>query len=184
MNHLSTTEILQVVDGTIANGVRTKLMVHLEMCSQCRAEVEFHRNLARAAKAAPLARPSKGFTAAVLGIIAPSKKKSLSSKIIDNLGRILAMALVLSVVWYVLNAPASVSTARQPSLFSNVVTSYVHFYAHAQEFIAKERSLIVSQSMKEQDSNTTQVVVLTFISLFLLVAIDRFVVRRVIKMRT
>ena len=99
MNHLSTTEILQIVDGTIANGARTKLMLHLDSCPKCRAEVEFHRNLVRAAKSAPLERTSRGFTAGVLEIISPSARKSLSSMFVDNLGRILAMGLVLTVVW-------------------------------------------------------------------------------------
>ena len=184
MNHLTTTEILQVVDGTVANGVRTKVMVHLEMCSQCRGEVQFHRNLVRAAKAAPLVRPSKGLTAAVLDIVAPGTKKSLSSKIVDSLGGILAMALVLSVVWYVLETPASTSTSQQPSLFSSVVSTYVQYYAHAQELIAKQKALIIGESVKDRESSSTHAMVLTFISILLLVAIDRFIVRRMIKIRT
>ncbi|MCX6134022.1 MAG: zf-HC2 domain-containing protein [Ignavibacteriales bacterium] len=39
MNHLTTSEIFQIVDETLANGARTRIVAHLEVCPRCRQEV-------------------------------------------------------------------------------------------------------------------------------------------------
>ena len=183
MNHLTTREIFQIVDGTIANGERTKLVAHLEACQRCRQEVMFHKSLGQAAKEVPLAKPSKEFTAHIVGIITPETKKSWMSKTIDNLGNIIAMGLVLSAVWYAVNmAPASKSPS-EPSGISKALAVYMEYYAKAREAASKEIVRFAGEPKKEQASKTADVATLTLISLLILVAIDRFVVRRVIKIR-
>ena len=183
MNHLTTKEIFEIVDGTIANGERTKLMVHLETCQRCRHEVQFHRSLGQAAKDAPLARPSNGFTARIVSRIAPEAKKSLISKIVDNLGNILAMGLVLSVVWFaVMSTPISKSPT-EPSGISKALAVYVEYYAKARDVASKQFVRVMGKPDKSQTSTTPDVATLTLISLLILVVIDRFVVRRVIRIR-
>jgi hypothetical protein len=181
MNHLTTKEILQIVDGMIANGERTKLMMHLDACQRCRQEMQFQRSLGRAAKNAPLARPSNGFTARIVTRIAPESRKSLMSKVVDNLGNILAMGLVLSVVWYaIMSAPPSKSST-EPSGISKALAVYVEYYAKARDVASKQLVRVVGEPDKNQTSQTTDVATLTLISLLILIAIDRFVVRRVIR---
>ena len=183
MSHLTTREIFQIVDGTIANGEKTKLFVHLEACQRCRQEIQLHRGLGQAAREVPLSRPSKGFTSRVVGKIAPESEKSWVSRVVDNLGNILAMGLVLSVVWYaVYTAPASKSPT-EPSGISKALTVYMEYYAKARDVASKEIVNVVGEPKKEQASKTAGVTKLTLISLLILVAIDRFVVRRVIKVR-
>ena len=183
MSHLTTREIFQIVDGTIANGEKTKLIIHLEACKRCRQEVQFHRSLGQAAKEVPLAEPSKGFTARIVGKIAPETRKSWMSKIVDNLGNIIAMGLVLSIVWYAVNmAPASKSPI-EPSALSKGLGVYVEYYAKARNAASKEIEKVVGEPKKEQTSKTADVTTLTLISLLILVVIDRFVVRRVIRIR-
>ncbi|MCX6142743.1 MAG: zf-HC2 domain-containing protein [Ignavibacteriales bacterium] len=183
MNHLTTKEIFQIVDGTIANGERTKLMVHLEACHRCRQEVQFHRSLGQAAKDAPLAKPLNGFTARIVTRIVPEAKKSLMSKIVDNLGNILAMGLVLSVVWFaVMSAPPS-RGPTEPSGISKALAVYVEYYAKARDVASKQFVRVVGEPDKDQTSKSADITTLTLISLLILVAIDRFVVRRVIRIR-
>ena len=183
MNHLTTKEIFEIVDGTIANGERTKLMVHLETCQRCSHEVQFHRSLGQAAKVAPLARPSNGFTTRIVSRIAPEAKKSLISKIVDNLGNILAMGLVLSVVWFaVMSTPISKSPT-EPSGISKALAVYVEYYAKARDVASKQFVRVMGKPDKSQTSTTPDVATLTLISLLILVVIDRFVVRRVIRIR-
>ena len=183
MSHLTISEILQITDGTIANGQRTKLVSHLEACSRCRQEVEFQRNLERAARHAPLARPSRDFTSRVISRVDPRAKKSWVAKIVDNLGNILAMGLVLTVVWYVVNTPVASSGTRQPSVFGQAAKTYVEYYSQVRDFVAKERVRLVGQPAKERASKPDNVLMLTVLSLVILVAVDRFVVRRVLKTR-
>ena len=183
MNHLTTREIFQIVDGTIATGEKTKLTIHLESCKRCRQEVQFHRSLSQAAREAPLARPSKGFTARIVGKITPETKKSWMSKTIDNLGNIIAMGLVLSIVGYAVNmAPASKSPL-EPSAISKALGVYGEYYAKVRDAASKEIVRVVGEPKKEQTSKAADVTMLTLISLLILVAIDRFVVRRVIRIR-
>ena len=183
MSHLTISEILQITDGTIANGQRTKLVSHLEACSRCRQEVEFQRNLERAARHAPLARPSRDFTSRVISRVDPSAKKSWVSKIVDILGNILAMGLVLTVVWYVVNTSGESGGTRQPSVFGQAAKTYVDYYSQVREFVAKERVRVMGQPAKERASKPDNVLMLTVLSLVILVAVDRFVVRRVLKTR-
>jgi hypothetical protein len=183
MNHLTTKETLQIVDGTIANGERTKLMLHLEACQRCRQEVQFHRSLGQAAKDVPLAIPSNGFTARIVSRIAPEAKKSLMSRIVDNLGNILAMGLVLSVVWYAVMSVPTSKGSTEPSGISKAFAVYVEYYAKARDLTSKELVRIVGEAKKDQTSKTADVTTLTLISLLILVGIDRFVVRRVIRIR-
>jgi hypothetical protein len=183
MNHLTTREIFEIVDGTIANGEKTRLIVHLEACPQCRQEVQFHRSIGQAAREGPLAQPSKGFKARIVGKVAPEARKSLVSKIVDNLANIMAMGLVLSVVWYAVNmAPASRNTT-EPSGIAKALAVYTEYYAMARDATSNEIIGVVGQRKKEPTSHTADVVTLTLISLLILVAIDRFVVRRVTKIR-
>jgi hypothetical protein len=183
MNHLTTKEILQVVDGTIANGEQTNLMVHLGACQRCRQEVQFHRSLGQAAKDVPLAKPSNGFTARIVTRIVPVAKKSWMSKIVDNLGNILAMGLVLSVVWYaVTSAPASRGPA-EPSGISKALAVYMEYYAKARDLASKQFVSVAGEPDRNQTSKTADVATLTLISLLILVAADRFVIRRVMRIR-
>jgi hypothetical protein len=183
MNHLTTREVLQFVDGTIANGEKTELIVHLETCARCRQQVQLHRSLGQAVKEVPLVQPPAGFTARVMGTIAPTPKKSWVSKIIDNLGNILAMGLVLSIVWYAVNTVPASNTQMEPFGISKALTLYLEYYAKARDLASREMVKVVGEPKKEQTSKSADVAQLTLISLLILVAIDRLVLRRVIRIR-
>jgi anti-sigma factor RsiW len=183
MSHLTTSEILQITDGTIANGQRTTLVSHLDACPRCRQEVEFQRNLERVARNAPLETPSRDFTSRVIRQVAPHAKKSLVSKIVDSLGNIIAMGLVLTVIWYVVNTSGASGESRQPSMLGQVIKSYADYYSQARDFVAKEQVRLMGPPARERGSNSDNVLMLTALSLVLLVAVDGFVVRRVLKMR-
>jgi hypothetical protein len=183
MNHLTSSEVLQIVDETLANGVRTKIIAHLEICPRCRQEVEFQRKLLRAAKGAPLVRPSSELRAKVLNAVIPRDKKSLLSKIVNNLGNIVAMGMVLSVVWYAGSRTSPSGESRQPSVFSEAVKTYVDYYARARDFVAKKQIQISGEPAKNAPKGSDNVVLLTVISIVVLVAADRYVVRRLLRVR-
>ena len=184
MSHLTTREVLEIVDGTIANGERTKLLLHLEQCSRCRSEVDFQKSLERTAKDLPLTKPQRPFTGQVLGRVLPRTGKSWVSRIVNNLGSILAMGLVLSIVWYAINNSPASDSGRQPSVLSEAFKVYADYYSKAQTYLAKESSQLTSQPANSRAPKTDNVIILTAVSLLILIAIDRFVVQRVMKTRT
>ncbi|HTY37776.1 MAG TPA: zf-HC2 domain-containing protein, partial [Bacteroidota bacterium] len=100
MNHLSAYEVLQIVDEALANGERSKIVAHLESCHRCRREVELQRMLRGTAGRLPLVKSSEELRDKILSIVAPPPKKKLLQVFLNNLGNVLAMALVLAVVWF------------------------------------------------------------------------------------
>ena len=183
MSHLTTSEVFQVVDETLSNGVRTKIVAHLEICPHCRQEVEFQRKLLRAAKGAPLVRPSANLRAKVLGAVTPQSKKNLLSKIVNNLGSILAMGIVLTVVWYAGSATSTSEGSKQPSILSEAVKTYVDYYARAKDFVAKKQVQLVGEPVKNPKPGNENVIYFTIASIIILVAVDRFVVRKLLRIR-
>ncbi len=183
MSHLTTNEIFQVVDETLANGVRTKIVAHLETCSRCRQEVEFQRKLLRAAMSSPLVRPSADFRTRVLNAVTPRSKNSLLSKIVNNLGSILAMGIVLTVVWFAGSNTSASGGNRQPSILSEAVKTYVDYYARARDFVAKKQVQLVGEAPKNPRQGRDNVIYLTIVSIVILVAADRFVFRKLTRIR-
>lgn len=184
MNHLTTIEIFQVVDDTIANGVRTKIFAHLELCLRCRQEVELQRRLLRVAKSAPLTRPSAELRTRVLDIVAPRPRKTWITRIVNNLGNVIAMAMVLTVVWYAATAPAASGGTAKPSVFSEAVKSYLEYYSRARSFVAREQVRVMGEPTKTQPTKNDNIALMTIVSVLILVGVDRYVMRRFIRART
>lgn len=184
MNHLTANEVLQVVDGSMLNGEKNRILVHLESCSRCRREVEVSRNLERAARSAPLLKPSREFTGRVMGRIAPQSKRSIATWFINNLANILAMALVLTVVWYAvtLKKPSDANTG--PTVVSKALAVYSEYYARVREFFPADRVKAIQKPVTDQSAETNKIILFTVISILILVAVDRLVVRRVIRLRS
>jgi hypothetical protein len=183
MNHLTTIEVLQIVDETTANGVRTKILAHLEVCPRCRQEVELQRRLLRVAKSTPLVRPSAQLKTRVLDAIDPRARPTFVTRIVNNLGSILAMGMVLTVVWYVASNPAATGGTRQPSMFSDAVKAYVEYYTRARDIVVHEKVRLIGEPAKNHPAKNDDIVLMTVFSVLILVAVDRLVVRRFIKIR-
>lgn len=184
MNHLSTIEIFQIVDDTIANGVRTNIFAHLELCPRCRQEVEMQRRLLRVARSAPTVKPSAELTSRVLDIVAPRSKKTWSTRVVNNLSNFIALGIVLSVVWYAVISPAPISGSAQPSVFSDAVKTYIDYYSRARDFVSREQVRLVGEPAKTQPTKSEHVMLMTVASLLILILVDRFVVRRFTRIRS
>jgi hypothetical protein len=183
MSHLTTNEVFQIVDETLANGVRTKIVAHLEICARCRQEVEFQRRVLRVAKGAPLVRPSADFRERVLKSVTPQSQSGWLSKIVNNLGSILAMGIVLTIVWFAGSNTSPGSGSTQPSIFSGAVKTYIDYYARARDFVATKQAQLLGEPAKNPTPRNDNVIYLTIVSILILVAADRFVVRRLLKIR-
>ena len=178
MNHLTTIEVFQFVDGSLAAEDRERIVTHVDLCSHCRQEIEFERVLVRNARSAPLVRPSIGFREKVLAVAAPPVKKNLLQVILNNLGNILAMAMVLTAVWFASTTTNSSGGTKQPTMFSDAVKTYVDYYAKAKNFVAAKQTQLVGEPAKNPRPQNENVVYLTILSLVILVVVDRFVMRK------
>lgn len=183
MNHLTTSEIFQIVDETLANGARTRIVAHLEVCPRCRQEVDFQRKLLRGARSAPLVRPSAGFRHKVLSAVATPLKWNVLQTAVNSLGSVLAMGIVLTVVWYAATATSPPDEVKRPSMFSDAAKTYVDYYARAREFIVKSQAHIIGEPAKKPPPKNENIIVLTMFSVIILVAVDRFVVRKLMRVR-
>ncbi|MGB2869892.1 MAG: hypothetical protein WBD36_15695 [Bacteroidota bacterium] len=181
MKHLTTTEIFGVVDGTILNGEKTTVLRHLEECGRCRQEVAFQKTLALAARNQSLTKPSKGFTARVMSTVLPPVHRSLTSRLLDNLGNLFAMMLVVGVVGYIVSGPALSSGSTAQSETYQLFKGFSDGYATVNQFLSQQ-SFLAKQKVVETTSGA-KVLLFTIATLLFLAAIDRFVLRQFLKMK-
>ena len=94
------------------------------------------------------------------------------------------MGMVLTVVWYAGSKTSSSEGSKQPSILSQAVKTYVDYYARARDFVAKKQVQLVGEAVKNPPPGNDNVVLLTVASIIILVAVDRFVVRRFIGIKS
>lgn len=183
MKHLTAQEILQIVDGTMANGEKTKSLLHLESCPHCRREVEFTRSMERVARSVPLTRPSAELTSRVMKQVVPQSKSSLGNWFINNMANVLAMALVLSVIWFAVSVKSPEGTRKGPSIVTNALSVYGEYYAKAREFLSSHQQKTVQKPLGEQSAETNKIILFTIVSVLILVIVDRFIGRKLLRLR-
>jgi hypothetical protein len=98
MEHLTFTQICQVVDKQMTEEDTVSSLEHISQCEFCRKEVEFQRSLIKGIQKQPLELPSKGFTERILITIIPQNRKKFIEWLLHNLGNVIAMMSVL-VFW-------------------------------------------------------------------------------------
>ena len=182
MNHLTTREILEFVDGTILDGQRTQVIAHLEACSRCRSEVEFHRTLVGAARRQPPHAPTRKFTDRVMQRILPNGQHRWIQTIMNNAGGVIAMGIVLAVLGYALLSSNS-SASPQPSMITEMVKVYDDLYAKVQEFLKVQATKLESLSPKPRAIGSDKLILLTLLSLVALGAVDRWLIQPRIRAR-
>jgi hypothetical protein len=181
MNHLSIEQILEYVDGTILNGERTQVVAHLESCPRCRREVELQRALAKSAREAPLTKASRKLVDRIMETILPGTGNRLLRKFVNNLGNLLAMIVVLSIVGYAVSTPSVWKGDAAPSVISETFKTYNGFYDQVSRFLATESAKLQTKGSTPASRDDGKIIALTIISLLALAALDKFVIRRVVK---
>lgn len=181
MNHLTVQQILEYVDGTILNGERTQVVAHLESCPRCRREVELQRALAKRAREVPLTRPSRRVVDRIMESILPATGNTLLRKVVNNLGNVLAMIVVLSIVVYAVSTPPVWKGDAAPSVISETFKTYTGFYDQVSRYLTTESAKLQSKGSTPASHEGEKIIALTIVSLLALAALDKFVIRRVIR---
>lgn len=183
MTHLSQQQIQMMADKTLEAREHDALQRHALTCSRCSKELAFQHSLLRAARQAPLVRPSGGFTSRVMELVAPELKGGLAFRFLGNFARALAMVSVVGVIGYVLtmNLPSAVSAqSTQPSELSQAISQS---YASFQKFLATQSNQMTNTVAEKTSVKGSKVGLMALVSLLILALLDRLFFRQHGRMR-
>jgi len=184
MTHLTTKQILQMVDGTLDYAAQAQCTSHLAVCERCRKEIEFEKAVARTARHQPVARTSAVFAGNVMLRVVPGLKKSWKTRVVDNLGNIFAMCLVLAILGYAVSTPALYQAPDETTQQSFIPPVVSDAYGKIVDTFSRRANEATSQIVNSKSGDSTKMVSLMILSLLLLAGIDQFVVKRFVGMRT
>ena len=179
MSHLNYKQVQDLADGSIGEGTDA-LARHAAAWSRCAREVAFQRSMARAAKEAPVVKTSTRFTRSVMETIDPGSQETWIFRFLGGTGKMLAMVVVLGVVGFALTLlPGSGGTSDQSSL-SKLFSDY---YTQMEQVLTQETGRM-SQTMTSQTATEeSKILSMTIFSILVLALLDRFVLRRFLRLR-
>lgn len=183
MSHATIEQIHGIIDRTLGEPERERLMVHITSCQKCSGVLALEQSIVKAIRNAPLVKPSGQFTAKVMERILPGNSGSLLFRALSAGGKTLAMIAVLAVVGYVLtlNVPGDEGKGRTES--SQFMKTFSQYYQEASRFISAQskqmsRGMVETTAAKQWE--IIGMIVMTFVILLL---IDRHVVRPLMKLK-
>lgn len=183
MTHLSQQQIQMMADKTLEAREHDVLQQHARTCSRCGKELAFQHSLLRAARQAPLVRPSGGFTSRVMELVAPELKGGLTFRFLSNFGNALAMVVVVGAIGYVLtmNFPSAVTAqSAEPSELSRAISQS---YTALQQFLATQSDQMTRTVAEKTSLKGSKVGLMALASLLILALLDRLVFRQHGRMR-
>ncbi|MEX1277240.1 MAG: zf-HC2 domain-containing protein [Bacteroidota bacterium] len=187
MNHLSNNDIHSLIDGMMLNGERSRVLAHLEDCERCRREVAFHRSATRVAREMPPVKPSSRFTERVMIKVAPREQPAWLRWTLNNAGNIFGMILVLSVIGYLLTTPMvfTEQSSGGSSKLTETFQTYQGLYGQAKTFLAEQANKLKGDpsTASTPPTESGKILVMVVLSLLMLVGLDRFVFRRISRVR-
>jgi hypothetical protein len=183
MNHLTTKQVLQMVDGTLDYASQAQCTSHLAVCQRCRNEIELQKAITKVSRHQPIANASAGFVRKVMLQIVPERKKSWKTRLVDNLGNIFAMCMVLAILGYAISTPALFQAPEQSTQQSFIPPVVSETYAKITDAFSKRAKEATSQLTGSKGNDGTNMVSLMVLSLLLLAGIDQFVLKRFVGMR-
>lgn len=183
MIHLTTQQILQFVDGTLDYASQAQCTNHLAVCGRCRKEVEFQKVIAKASRHQPVIQTSAGFVRRVMTHIVPRQEKTWKTRIIDNLGNVFAMAMVLAVLGYAITTPSLFQVQEQSSQKSIIPQAVTDTYVKIVHSFSQRADAATQQVLSTTGNESNKMISLTVLSLFILIALDQFVLKRYMGMK-
>jgi anti-sigma factor RsiW len=178
MTHLTTKQVLQMIDGTLDYAGQAQCTSHLAVCERCRYEMEFQKAVAKAARHQPVVNTSAGFVRRVMLQIVPERRKSWKTRLVDNLGNVLAMGVVLAILGYAISSPSVFQAQEQSSQQSFIPQAVSETYAKFVQSIAQRANDATKQIATSTGNEGTKMIALTILSLLILVGIDQFVLKK------
>lgn len=184
MKHLTTTQFLQFIDGSLDYASQAQCTSHLAICEKCRKEVELQKFIAKESHRQPIVRTSPRFAQSVMTRILPHPEKSWRAHLIDNLGNLLAMATVLAVLGYAIMNPALFSSPQQTSQQTLIPQSVSDTYQGFMSSLSLRASAAMQRLSASTGTESNKVISLTLLSLAILIAFDQFVLKKYMGLKT
>lgn len=185
MAHLTYDQIQAMGDHTIGDAERRSLEEHLFSCKRCAREVALQESVARAIRQAPLVRPSRRFTKNVMDRILPGSQDSKIFRLLGGAGKILAMGLVLAVMAFALTRtwPGTTESTTAVQNQSQVTKVFLQYYAQAQQLLLAGSDKMGQTLTQQSTTPQSKILAMTILSFAGLALVDRYVLRRFLKMK-
>lgn len=180
MSHLTYKQVQDLADGNIGEGMES-LRRHAAQCPRCAREVAVQRSVARAAKEAPVVKPSSRFTRKVMEVVDPGAQETWLFRLLGGTGKVLAMIVVLGIVGYALTLlPGSAGTSSDQSEISKLFSDY---YTQMQQALAQQAGRLDQTMTSQTSTDGSRILSMTIVSILALALLDRFVLRPFLRPR-
>lgn len=173
MKHLTTIEILHLVDGAIDSTEHEILEKHLAGCERCRQEVTLQRALINAGSRLPLVKTSTGFTSALMRLIVSGTKESFTMKILKNSGPALAMAIVLAIVGYAI----SLGPSPEESATKQILNQVTSVFTDGAKLLTIKSGEISKPIATSPETNRGELIGFILLSFTLLLVFDKILLK-------
>ena len=173
MDHLSFEMICRIADRRAEPIEEVRAQAHLEQCVRCRREVELQQSIVKASRLTASARVSSDFTKKTLAAILPQKGKKWYEKLLQNMGNIIALALVLGFLGYI----SSITSGDKTQIFfptgDDIVAKSLKALSDvSHQFLAYFHSNV---AVKYANTGQTNTIVFGLLAIFILAVVDRLI---------
>ena len=145
--------------------------MHLNKCPSCQKEVELQKSILKVSRQTQLINPSDNFTRNVLEAIVPTKKKRWYLWILHNMGNTIAMAAVLTFLWYIFsmteNSPLQ---NNKPTTVEPILNFFKIVQNGSNQFV---QYLTPKSPIHGIETSQTSTIGFAFLAIVLLVLIDQ-----------
>jgi hypothetical protein len=171
MEHIPFEIICRIADGELSTKEIELYINHWKSCRYCQRETEIQQSIMKTSHEARLVTPSNNFTQSVIDIVNPSQKKRWFEWLLHNMGNIIAMAMVLFFLGYVLSVAESSDFQSDTSSKDKPVTEFVQIIQKGSNQINSYlTSKFPIQNISMFHANT---ICYALLAIILLVLIDR-----------
>lgn len=183
MNHLTQEEIDGLSDGSLNPEHRARVETHVAACARCARELRLQQNLGKAIAQLPLEKTSVEFTGRLMERILSSQKATVWSRLLLHAGNVFAMMLVLGVIGYVLTTPKLFVKSEQPSAVTKAFKPFQQFYSDARSFLTSRSEQLNQGVLGTSSPHAFRLLTFALITLVVLGAFDRYVIRRIMHLK-
>jgi len=184
MTHLTTKQVLQFVDGTLDYAAQAQCTSHLAVCPQCRKEVDLQKAIAKVSRTQPLVRASATLVRQVMARVAPNRQVTWKTKLVDNLGNVIAMTLVLAFMGYAITSPSLFHVQQETPQQSVIVKTVVDAYNSVAKSISERANVATQKVALAPDSERSKALLLTLVSFLILISLDQFILKKYVGLKT
>jgi anti-sigma factor RsiW len=183
MEHLTQRQVLDFIDGNLDEATERRVHTHLGGCDRCGREVAFQRSVLQTARVLPTIPVSRHFTQSVMKRALRKSGETFGYKVLQNLGHVFAMIAVLAVIVYMISLPSTTTGSTQPSQTSELLQAWKSITAQVTGLLTQQSERFREGVASRTTGSRAEIAVMTLAVLLLLAALDRFVLRRLARIK-